>query len=400
MDPMLHEWLNLLVRWFHVVAGIMWIGTSIYFNWLENSLIPPKNPRPGDEGEAFMVHGGGYYHVIKRQIESGKLPEPLHWFKWEAYATWLTGITLLVVVYYLGGKAFLVDPAVADIGMGTAVAIGVGTLLASWLFYDRLWESSLAGNNVPVASALTAAWILGAVYGLTHVFNGRAAYIHVGALLGTLMVGNVWRRIIPAQQAMVAAALAGLPVDHSLAKKGKWRSRHNNYFTYPVIFIMISNHFPSTFGSQWNWIVLAVLMVAGATVKHFLNVSETFKAWLPASLGIGVAALAVLYVLTAPSPSEVNAVAANAEKVTFAQVQAVVRDRCLACHSAHPTDDTFTQPPGGVMFDTAAQIQSLAPRIQSRAVDTKTMPFGNKTGITEAERALLGRWISQGASLD
>ncbi|MBC7543579.1 MAG: urate hydroxylase PuuD [Candidatus Sericytochromatia bacterium] len=413
MDPLLSEWLNLIVRWFHVIAGIMWIGSSLFFIWLENHLVKGPDAKPGEEGEVMMVHGGGYWHVVKRKLQPGALPEPLHWFMWEAYATWLSGFSLLMVVYYLGGKAFLVDPAIADISGAVAIAIGIGSLVVSWLFYDTLWASPL-GEKTKLSASLTALYLLGITYVLTHVFTGRAAYIHVGAIIGTMMVGNVWARIIPGQRKIVAAVKAGLAYDPAPGLKARMRSRHNNYFTYPVVFIMISNHFPSTYGNEWNWVILGVLMVAAALVKHFMNISETFKAWLPASLATGAAAVLAMYIITAPRPPAAGAATANiaagshgamvshatVTPVHFAEAQAIIKQRCTTCHAAKPTDDTFTVAPAGMRLDTPELIQANAGRIKMQAVDTKTMPFANKTGITEAERQTLGRWIDSGAKLD
>jgi uncharacterized membrane protein len=404
LDPVLMEWLNLVVRWFHVIAGIMWIGSSLFFIWLENSLIKPQDAQPGDIGEVFMVHGGGYYHVVKREL-AGTLPDPLHWFKWEAYMTWLSGFSLLAVVYYLGGKAFLVDPAIADISTGTAVAVGIGSLVVSWLFYDRLWASPMAEKHDQVATGLTAAYVLGAVYALTHVLSGRAAYIHVGALMGTIMAGNVFFRIIPGQKVMVAAAAAGQAFAASPSKRAKARSRHNNYFTFPVIFIMISNHFPTTFGHQWNWLILAVLMIGSAVIKHFMNINEHFGYLVPRTLATaGVAAVALYLITASPKPTDDPTVASlhagASSPVAFGEAQAIIQQRCVQCHAAKPTDDTFTVAPSGIQLDSPEKIKALVERIKVRAVDTKTMPFANKTGITEVERATLGRWIAAGARMD
>jgi uncharacterized membrane protein len=405
LDPLLTEWLNLIIRWFHVIAGIMWIGSSLFFIWLENHLIKGPDAKPGEEGEVMMLHGGGYWHVVKRQLEPGNLPEPLHWFYWEAYATWLSGFALLTVVYYLGGKAYLVDPAIADISGTAAIAIGIGSLVVSWLFYDSLWASKL-GEKTTVAAALTAGYLIAAAYGLTHVFSGRAAFIHMGAIIGTIMAFNVWRRIIPGQRVIVAAVKAGQSYDPTPGKKARMRSRHNNYFTYPVVFIMISNHFPSTFGNDWNWVILAVLMVAAALVKHFLNISDTFKTWLPAALTTAAVALTASFMVSkaAPESQTVTLTAGGRadlpQPVRFAEVQAIISRRCVACHAAKPTDPTFASAPGGVQFDSPERIKAMVGRIRVRAVETKTMPFGNKTGMTPAERQTLGRWIDAGAKLD
>jgi uncharacterized membrane protein len=313
--------------------------------------------------------------------------------------TWLSGFSLLAVVYYFGGKAFMVDPAIADISQGTAVAIGIGTLAVSWLFYDTLWASPLGEKNDKLATGLTAAYVFGAVYALTHVLSGRAAFIHAGALMGTIMAGNVFFRIIPGQKKMVAAAAAGQAFAATPSKAAKARSRHNNYFTFPVIFIMISNHFPTTFGHQWNWLILAVLMVASAVIKHFMNIDEHFRYLVPRALATAAVAAVALYAITAPRPATSDAQAASTP-VAFAEAQGIIQQRCVQCHAGKPTDDTFTVAPAGVQLDAPEKIKAMVERIKVRVVDTKTMPFGNKTGITEAERATLGRWIAAGAKLD
>ena len=273
MAALVSEWLHLIVRWMHILAGIMWIGTSIFFNWLDSHLDKPEVARKGVEGELWMVHSGGFYQVEKKLVAPSEMPRTLHWFKWEAYFTWLTGIVLLGLVYYAGGGVLLVDPSVSSIPVHTAIGIGLGTILLSWLFYDTLWKSPL-GQSTLLAGAISFAFVIGAAYGFGKVFSGRAAYIHTGAMMGTWMVGNVAMRIIPAQRALVAAVKEGRAPDAALGKRAKQRSRHNNYMTYPVVFIMLSNHFPSTYGSTWAWAVLAGLMILGASVRHFENTGD------------------------------------------------------------------------------------------------------------------------------
>ncbi len=268
MDPTVTEWLDLVVRWAHVVTGIAWIGASFYFNWLLNRLIPPEEDDERVLGELWAIHAGGFFRVQKRNLPPGRVPEPLHWFKWEAYWTWITGFALLVIVYYVGAGAHLIDPGVADIGPGAAIAIGVGALVVSWFVYDLLWRSPLAGTGW-IAAAVSFALLTGVAWGLSQVFSGRGAYIHVGAILGTLMAGNVLRVIMPAQRELVAAAEQGREHDAALTAFAEQRSLHNNYMTLPVLFVMVSNHFPTTYGHAFNWAVLAALLLAGAGVRHY-----------------------------------------------------------------------------------------------------------------------------------
>ena len=283
MGAFVGEWLHLIVRWMHVLAGIMWIGSSIFFNWLDSHL--EKTGKPGVEGELWMVHSGGFYQVEKKHIAPSEMPKTLHWFKWEAGFTWLTGFFLLVLVFYMGGGILLVDPHVSDIGVPAATALCIGLLVVSWFVYDIFWSSPLAKNNT-LGVAIMVAMIVGCAYTLTHVLSGRAAYIHTGAMMGTWMAWNVWVRIIPAQKALVAATKAGTKPDPEYGRKAKQRSRHNNYMTYPVIFIMLSNHFPSTYGSDLNWLILAGLMLAGALVRHFENTGDRSPAWVFAALTV------------------------------------------------------------------------------------------------------------------
>jgi len=399
MPPILIEWLNLLLRWTHVIAGIMWIGDSFLFMWMDSSLEPPSRAREGAvAGELWMVHSGGFYEVVKRRyLAPGELPRKLHWFKWEAYTTFLSGFLLLGVVYYLGAGAYLVDPAVARLGTAAAIAISLGALAGAWLVYDALWSSPL-GRRPVVAGWISIALLVGLVLGLTRLFSGRAAYLLAGAVLGTLMVANVWRRIIPAQSQMLAATRAGTTVDLSLGAAAKMRSLHNHYLTLPVVFTMLSNHFPSTYAHPLNGLVLVLIMIFGVAVKHVMNFRGRSHRGLVAA---GIAALVAVLALTmraSPSPVASGSFA-NAPRVSFAEAQAIIQRRCLNCHATHPANPSFPQPPSGIILEDPRRIQSLSGRIMVRAVVTKTMPLGNLTGITEDERRTLGAWIAQGASL-
>lgn len=396
MSAHLEQWLSLVLRWAHVVTGVTWIGTSFYFNWLNWRIAPPETPEPGVGGELWSVHGGGFYRVVKYSVAPARLPRTLHWFKWEAYATWWSGLSLLVLLYYVGAREYLLDPAVSDISPAAAVALGVATLVVSWLVYDLLCRSPL--GNGPVALAVTGlAFVAILAWGLQHVLSARAAYLHVGAALGTIMAANVFRVIIPAQRDMVAALSAGATPDAARGRQGALRSLHNNYLTLPVLFVMVSSHYPATYGSSWGWAILAALFVIGVLVRHWFNLRNAGRrnVWL---LPAAVAGLAGLAVVTAPR-STGGTGSAGADSVSFADVRVVIARRCAPCHSSAPTFPGMPAAPAGVMLDTPAQIRARAARIAERAVVQQTMPLGNVTGITGEERALLGRWVRAGAPL-
>jgi uncharacterized membrane protein len=396
MTGHLGDWANLLIRWIHLIAGIGWIGSSFYFIWLDRALSAPVRPRPGVEGELWMVHSGGFYQVEKRRIGPGELPAVLHWFKWEALLTWISGIALLVLIYYLGG-AYLLDPSVSRIGRGTATALGVGVLVIGWIVYDALWRSRLADRpDTRIATAISLVLLAAATIGLCRVLSGRAAYMHVGTLLGTVMVANVWMRILPAQRAMIAATAAGRQPDFTLGERAKRRSVHNSYMTFPLLFIMFSNHYPATYGSPFNWLILLLLIVAGAAARHTMIADTRAARWAVAPAALALGAVVVL-----SAPGSARPAAASVTPPRFADVRAVIDRRCLPCHSAYPTDSVFGRPPlpGGVAFDTPEAVQRFADRIRVRAVETQTMPLANKTGMTPEERELLARWIAAGAPL-
>jgi uncharacterized membrane protein len=392
LDPYATEWLNLLTRWLHVIAGIVWIGSSFYFIALDNHLRPPADAadaEAGVGGESWEIHGGGFYQVQKYRVAPRDLPEPLHWFKWEAYTTWLSGFALLIVLYYLNADQYLIDPSVADLSTWEAVAISIALLAAAWVVYDLLCRV-LGSQPLVLAAALLGLVTLSA-WGISHLFSGRAVYIQVGAMLGTMMVGNVFFTIIPAHWELVRAKQAGREPDPAANERGKLRSVHNNYLTLPVVFTMISNHFPSTYGHSYSWLILVVLLVIGAWVRHFFNLRHAGRNawWIPVTAALAIAALAVII-----RPKEESAAGAS---VPFAGVKQIVDQRCTACHSANPTQvDTA---PRGIKFDTAAEIKAQAALIEQQAVTTKAMPLGNVTRMTQAERDLLGRWIHQGAKI-
>lgn len=389
------DWLNLIFRWLHLIFGAAWIGTSFYFNWLNNHVRPPEDPareEAGVKGTLWSVHGGAFYKVTKFAVAPEKLPKTLHWFKWEAYLTWITGASLLTVVYYLQADAFMVDRSVADLPTLAVVGIGVGALLGGWTLYHLLCKSPLGKKPVPfalVAFALATA----AAFGLSQVMSPRAAYIHMGAILGTCMAWNVFFVIIPNQRRMVDAMIAGQDPDPEEGRAAALRSLHNNYMTLPVLFIMVSNHFPMTYGHTFNWAILAALSLIGAATRHYFNLKGQGHKNVYILPAAAAATLALAFV---SSPNLFQEQADNTP-VTFAQAQTIIDQRCTPCHSANPTHELYPKAPAGVMFDTADQIKTQVPKINLMAVKSQTMPLGNLTHMTDDERALLGAWIRQGA---
>ena len=393
LDPYATDWLNLLARWLHVIAGIVWIGSSFYFIALDNHLRPPADEHDRDAGvggESWEIHGGGFYQVQKYRVAPQTLPEPLHWFKWEAYTTWLSGFALLIILYYFHADTYLIDKSVADLSTWEAIGISIGLLVAAWLVYDAICR--VLGDFPLILAATLLALITLAAWGSSHLFSGRATYLQVGAMLGTMMVGNVFFVIIPAHWELVRAKQAGREPDPAANERGKLRSVHNNYLTLPVVFTMLSNHFPFTYGHSYSWLILVVLLVIGAWVRHFFNLRHTGRTvwWIPVSAAIAIAMLAILIRPQSESAS-------GAPAVPFTQVKQIIDNRCTACHSMHPTK--VSEAPLGLTLDTPQEIQHYAPDIKGQAVDSTAMPLGNVTGMTKAERRLLGRWIAQGAKI-
>ena len=394
MEGYIADWLNLLFRWFHLITGAAWIGTSFYFNWLNHNIRPPKEERKGISGELFAVHGGHFYQVSKYAGAPEKLPETLHWFKWEAYFTWITGISLLVVVYYWNASLYLIDPSIRELETWQAIAISLGSLGGGWVVYDQLCKSSLA-KNTTVFATVGFVLLTAAAFGLTNVFSPRAAYIHMGAMMGTMMAANVFFVIIPNQRKMVDAMIAGEEPDTSLGDAGSLRSFHNNYFTLPVLFIMVSNHFPMTYGHALNWAILAGISVAGAIIRHHFNLKSKghLNVWILPIASVMILALAFVMRPSTPTNTEVVA------SISYADVEPIIKARCQTCHASQPTFTGMTAPPLGVVYDTPEQVQALSAKIKLMAVDSATMPPANITKITEEERAILGQWIDSGSPL-
>jgi uncharacterized membrane protein len=393
------ELLDLTFRWIHVIAGIMWIGNSMLFNWLDRNLRPPTRGGPELYGDIWLLHSGAFYSVEKTSLSGQPMPRPLHWFKWQAYITWLSGVVLLIVVYYAGGRALLTDPARANLTTQAAIGVALGSIVGGWLVYDLVWRF-VAPRSAAVAGALSIVALAGIVYLLTSMLSGRAAFLHAGALMATIMAGNVALTIMPSQRVLVDAVTAGRPPDPVVAQAAKTRSIHNNYLTFPVIVLMLSNHFPAVYGHSASWLMLLALIAVGAAVRHILNIRYTFSAWVP-TLGLTIAAgFVALVIMGRPRPSssgELNPAAAGdlPAQVSSADARSIIDRRCTACHSATPSIADFGPAPGGVSFDDPSRIEALAERIRVRAIDTRTMPLGNRTNMTDRERALLARWLDR-----
>lgn len=389
-DPWITDWLHLLTRWFHLVVGAGWIGASFYFNWLNNNIRPVEDPSGRLAGALWSVHGGAFYQVSKFKGAPEKLPETLHWFKWEAYLTWLSGVCLLALVYWMQAPLMMAR-AEAPLSTAATVGVGVGSLALGWVVYDLLCRSPLV--KYPKALALLGFSLLtGAAIALNALLSPRAATMHVGAMMGTMMALNVFFVIIPGQRAMVDAMLRGEEPDVSRGKAGALRSLHNNYFTLPTLFIMVSNHFPFVYGGQWGWAVVMAVTLVGVTIRHWINLHDRGQ---PNQVLLPLAALAMLalaYVSHGPAPK-----VAAADAPRFAEVQAIISARCLPCHAATPTFPGVAAPPKDLRLDEPALLVRSAALVRAQAVDTQTMPLGNVTQMTAEERATLGAWIAAGA---
>ena len=398
-DPWLTDWLHLLTRWFHLVVGAAWIGASFYFNWLNNNIRPVEDDESGRlAGGLWAVHGGAFYQVSKYKGAPETLPKTLHWFKWEAYLTWISGVTLLILVYWMQAGIMMV-PTGSDLSPGAAAGIGVGALVVGWGVYDLLCKSPLP-RHPKVLAGLGFALLTGAAWGLSELFTPRAAWIHLGAMMGTMMALNVFFVIIPGQRDMVEAMSAGREPPVERGKAGSLRSLHNNYFTLPVLFIMVSSHFPFTYTHPTPWAVLAAIAVIGAAVRHWFNLSGrgVHNRWLLPAAAVAMFGLA--FVVHGPKDPAERAAANAAGVPTAAEVVAIANRRCTPCHMANPTFDGIDETPKGLILATAEDLRANAALVHAQAVAAPIMPLGNLTQMTDAERATLGAWIEAGAPLE
>ena len=395
MEALIQDWLSMLLRWLHIIAGISWIGTSFYFMWLDASLRKREGQAAGVLGESWSVHGGGFYQVQKFGVAPERMPDELHWFKWESYMTWLSGFCLLVVIYYWSASSYLIDRSVADISPWLAVAVSAGSMALAWFVYDQMCKSQLRKNQV-VLFVLLFCLIVLATFLFGKIFAPRAAFLHAGIIIATVMTGNVFLVIIRNQKVVVKDLMEGRAPNPEFGKIAKLRSTHNNYFTLPVIFIMISNHYPMVFGHEYNWVIVGFVLAIGAVIRIYYNLSftgvtGTAVAWQWPTAGVLMLALVAF---TAWRPGA-EGLADGSDPVTAADAMAIVQTHCATCHAAAPTHEFFPEAPGGVMFDTEADFLRHGAQILAQAVHTQAMPLGNETGMTPEDRARLGAWISR-----
>ena len=395
MDVILAESASAFLRWLHVIAGIAWIGSSFYFIHLDLSLKARPGLPTGVKGDEWQVHGGGFYHMIKYVVAPAQMPDHLTWFKWEAYTTWLSGFALLVLVYYLGADLFLIDKSVLDMTVAQAAGIAFATLVAAWLIYEGLCRSPLGKHEVALA-LVGYVFLVALTYGFTHVFSGRGAFNQIGAIIGTIMVANVFIIIIPYQKKTVAAMIAGKQPDPRWGELGKQRSVHNNYLTLPVVFLMLSNHWPLFFATRFNWLIVAIVIAIGPVIRHFFNSRHAGKGnpwWTWAAAAVGVAAIVWL---SAAGP-RMAAVSALPPAPKFSEVSEIVLSRCSMCHASEPVWAGIPAAPKGVLLDSDEQIRVHAPLIDIVAVRSDFMPPGNITEMTNQERLVLASWLAAGA---
>jgi len=394
METYITDWLNLIIRFAHLITGIAWIGASFYFIWLDNHLENPPawKAEKGVSGDLWAIHGGGFYEVAKYRLAPPAMPTNLHWFKWEAYTTWLTGFMLLSLMFYVGAESYLIDKRVADLSQSQAIAIGIGAIVVGVGCYEILVRTALKDHGALLGIILILL-ITALSYGLTQWFSARGAYMHIGAVIGTMMAGNVFFGIIPAQKELVKAVEQGVTPDPKYGLNAKLRSTHNTYTTLPVLFIMISNHYPMTFNHHMNWIVLVAIIFITAAVRQYF-VLRHFGKNKPLIMIAAVAFTVLLAYLIAPKTLELSE-QQKQKIIDKSRVIEIVKDRCESCHSAAPSDKVFTIAPAGIIFDSYQSIEQWAPRIKARVVDAKDMPFMNKTKMTESERQYLALWLSK-----
>jgi uncharacterized membrane protein len=396
-------WGEAFLRWLHIIAGIAWIGTSFYFIQLDYSLKRREGLPEGAYGEAWQVHGGGFYNMVKYLVAPTRLPKELTWFKWEAYTTWLSGFALVIAIYYAQASLYLIDRAVLDISPVAGIAISVAGLILGWVVYDGLCRSPVGRSDALLAAA-GFVFLVVLAFVFTHILSARGAFMQMGALIGTIMVANVAMVIIPGQRKVVADLVAGRAPDPIHGQRGKQRSTHNNYLTLPVIFVMISNHYPLAYATRWSWLILALIIVMGGVIRHFYNARHQ---GLPSpwwSWGVASACAAIVIWLSTLGPAEPprrgqkRAEVPPATAVTFAQVEDIVVSRCSMCHAAEPVWLGIQRPPRGLVFDTPAKIAAHAREIAVAAAWSSAMPPSNVSDMTPEERRLLAAWVAAGAS--
>ncbi len=393
MEAYIFEWFNILFRWFHITAGIAWIGASFYFIWLDLHLEEPSadKKRIGIKGELYAIHGGGFYEVVKYQLGPPVMPQTLHWFKWEAYTTWLTGMVLLSVIYYYGANIYLINPQIVALSKTQAILAGLSFIMSGFIVYELMLKSPLKHHALLFAFVLFI--VLSALcYLACHLFSARGAFIHIGAVMGSIMAGNVFFGIIPAQKKLVAAVKEGIKPEAKYGELSKLRSTHNNYLTLPVLFIMVSNHYPLLYSHPHNWLILIALSLIGAGVRHFFNLRHQGRNH-PVILIIAFIALCGLVMLIGPKVSKAKVLAAS--PVTDQNIMTIFKMRCQSCHSPSPTNPAYKQAIKGIVFNSLSDIKKHAQKIKEVVIDTHYMPLGNLTKMTAKEREQVGLWLKQ-----
>ena len=388
------EWASLIFRWLHVVAAVAWIGSSFYFIALDLSLKARSDLPAGVGGEAWQVHGGGFYRIMKYLVAPATMPNELTWFKWEAYTTWLSGFVLMVIVYYLDAELFLVDKSIMELTPVQAGMFSFGSLALAWLLYEVACRSGLARHELAFACG-GYVFLVGLTYAFTHVLSGRGAFNQIGAIIGTIMVANVFTLIIPNQKKIVAALLAGQTPDPKFGKTSKERSVHNNYLTLPVVVLMLSNHYPLIFATRYNWLIVAIFLALGPIIRHFFNEGHAGRKspwWV---WGVAGAGMIAILLLSAAGPRDIKTGSLAAPDI--AQVEEIVLSRCSMCHAAEPVWSSIVTAPKAILLDSSDHIRRNARLIGRNAAWSNAMPPGNVTEITGEERAVLAAWV---ASLD
>ncbi|KAA2244157.1 urate hydroxylase PuuD [Salinarimonas soli] len=397
LDPHLTEWVSQILRWIHVITAVAWIGSSFYFIHLDLSLRKREGLAAGVGGEAWQVHGGGFYRMQKYLVAPPELPKELTWFKWESYATWISGFSLIVWIYYLQADLYTIDPAVRGLASWQAALIGIGGLALSWVVYDRLCKSPLGRNDVALFTVLFV-YILAAAWVFTKVFSGRAAFLHTGAMIATWMTASVAMVIIPNQRKTVNELLAGRAPDPALGKQAKQRSLHNNYLTLPVIFLMLANHYPLSWQSRYSVAIVGLVLVAGAVIRHFFNskhASGSTPWWTWGVAAASMALAAYLSVIGKPGETATPAAAAMAPTPKFETAVLAIQSRCSMCHMNEPSWAGLAAPPKGVRLDTPDEIARHADAIRVQAVMTHAMPPNNVTEMTADERRAVADWLKE-----
>ena len=390
------EFASMFIRWLHVITAIAWIGNSFYFIWLDLSLRRADNLPDGVKGESWLVHGGGFYRVQKYLVAPAEMPDALHWFKYESYFTWISGFLLLAVTYYWGAEAYLLDPAVMGLSVTAAIAISVASLSLGWLVYHGLCKSAI-GHQTGILAILVYAFIVAAAWGYSELFSSRAAILHTGALIATWMTANVFFVIIPNQKRVVSALQANKVPDASLGMEAKQRSTHNNYLTLPVLFMMLSNHYPMTFAGEWLWLLVGIIVLLGGVVRDYFNASHSGYSGLRVRWQWPAAIVLVLglAVWLRPQPVASDLPTPEAAAVSDGAIRTIVDNHCVTCHAAEPSMAGYTAPPQGVRLETLDDVRRYSSQVYAQSVASRAMPLGNMTGMTEEERQDLAAWLAK-----